>query len=135
MVTPPFGFPVRLFTGFFSFLHISHGIVACGHIPLVFLLLQFGSFGISAFENWKFQSNSALSSWVLAMLLGSLGSDNSIDPENVRDELRTELVLLDGALKQLNPDLDFSDALCPWYRTCASPHSATSEAESAQGKD
>jgi hypothetical protein len=51
MVTPPFGFPVRLFTGFFSFLHISHGIVACGHIPLVFLLLQFGSFGISAFEN------------------------------------------------------------------------------------
>ena len=47
------------------------------------------------------------------MLLGSLGSDNSIDPENVRDELRTELVLLDGALKQLNPDLDFSDALRP----------------------
>ena len=33
--------------------------------------------------------------------------------EDVRDELRTELVLLNGALKQLNPDLDFSDALCP----------------------
>jgi hypothetical protein len=33
--------------------------------------------------------------------------------EDVRDELRTELVLLNGALKQLNPDLDFSDALRP----------------------
>ena len=31
----------------------------------------------------------------------------------MRDELRTELVLLNGALKQLNPDLDFSDALRP----------------------
>jgi hypothetical protein len=36
-----------------------------------------------------------------------LGSDNSVDPEDVRDELRTELVLLNGALKQLAPDLDF----------------------------
>ncbi len=47
------------------------------------------------------------------MLLGSLGSDISIDPEDVRDKLRTELVLLNGALKQLNPDLDISDALSP----------------------
>ena len=31
----------------------------------------------------------------------------------MKDELRTELVLLNGALKQLNPDLDFSDALRP----------------------
>ncbi len=47
------------------------------------------------------------------MLLGSSGSDNSIDPEDVRDDLRTELVMLNGALKQLNPDLDFSDTLRP----------------------
>ena len=42
-----------------------------------------------------------------------LGSDNSVDPEDVRDELRTVLVLLNRALKQLAPDLDFSDALRP----------------------
>jgi hypothetical protein len=44
------------------------------------------------------------------MLLGSLGS---IDPEDVRDELRTELVLLNRELKRLDPDSDFSDALRP----------------------
>jgi hypothetical protein len=116
-------FPYGYSPDSFSFLHIFHGIVAYGHIPLVFMLVQFGSFGISAFENWKFEIDSALSSWVLAiswrcwvlaMLLGSLGSDNSIDPEDVRDESRTESVLLNGALKQLNPDSDFSDALRPW---------------------
>ena len=42
-----------------------------------------------------------------------VGSDNSIDPEDVRDELRTELLLLNGQLKKLDPDLDFSDALRP----------------------
>jgi hypothetical protein len=42
-----------------------------------------------------------------------LRSDKFIDPEDVRDELRTELVLLNRALKQLAPDLDFSDALRP----------------------
>jgi hypothetical protein len=42
-----------------------------------------------------------------------LGSEKSIDPEDVRDELRTKLVLLNRALKQLAPDLDFSVALCP----------------------
>ena len=35
-----------------------------------------------------------------------LGSENSIDPEDVRDELRSELVLLNGALKKLDPGLD-----------------------------
>ncbi len=47
------------------------------------------------------------------MMLGSMGSDDSIDPEDVRDELRTELLLLNGALKQLNPDLDLLDAVRP----------------------
>jgi hypothetical protein len=42
-----------------------------------------------------------------------LGSDNSIDPEDVRDELRTELLMLNAALKELNPNLDLSDALRP----------------------
>ena len=47
------------------------------------------------------------------MLLGSLGSDNSIDPEDVRNELRTELLMLNAALKQLDPNLDLSDAIRP----------------------
>ncbi len=42
-----------------------------------------------------------------------LGSDNSVDPEDVRDELMTELVLLNGALKKLDPDVDFSEVLRP----------------------
>jgi len=42
-----------------------------------------------------------------------LGSENSIDPEDVRDELRTELLRLNSALKKLDPTLDLSDALRP----------------------
>ena len=42
-----------------------------------------------------------------------LGSDTSTDPEDIRDELRTELLLLNTELKQINPDFDFSDALRP----------------------
>ena len=42
-----------------------------------------------------------------------LGSDNSIDPEDVRDELRTELLTLNSALKKLEPTMDLSDALRP----------------------
>ena len=42
-----------------------------------------------------------------------LGSDTSNDPEDVRDELKTELVLLIGELKRISPDIDFSDALRP----------------------
>ncbi len=42
-----------------------------------------------------------------------LGSDNSVDPDDVRDELMTELVLLNGALKKLDPDVDFSEVLRP----------------------
>ncbi len=57
------------------------------------------------------ESNGAAGSGQMVQLL--LGSDDSIDPEDVRDELRTELVLLNGALRQLNPDLDLSDALRP----------------------
>ena len=47
------------------------------------------------------------------MLLGSLGSNNSIEQKDVRDELRTELVLLNMEIKRLDPDSDFSDALRP----------------------
>ena len=46
----------------------------------------------------------------MAMLVGS---ENSIDPEDVRDELRTELLTLNSALKKLDPTLDLSDALRP----------------------
>ena len=42
-----------------------------------------------------------------------LGSDTSTDPEDIRDELRSELLLLNAELKQINPDFDFSDALRP----------------------
>ncbi len=42
-----------------------------------------------------------------------LGSDNSIDQEDVRDELKTELVILNGALQTLDPDMDFSEVLRP----------------------
>jgi hypothetical protein len=42
-----------------------------------------------------------------------LGSHSSIDPEDVRDELKTDLVLLNGALKKLDPDVDFSEVLRP----------------------
>ena len=42
-----------------------------------------------------------------------LGSDNSCDPEDVRDELRTELLTLNSALKKLEPTMDLSDALRP----------------------
>jgi hypothetical protein len=42
-----------------------------------------------------------------------LGSDNSVDPEDVVDELKTDLVLLNGTLKKLDSDVDFSDVLRP----------------------
>jgi hypothetical protein len=42
-----------------------------------------------------------------------LGSDNSVDPADVRNELMTELVLLNGALKKLDSDVDFSEVLRP----------------------
>ena len=42
-----------------------------------------------------------------------LGNDISTDPEDIRDELRTELILLNTELKQMNPDLDFFEALRP----------------------
>ena len=42
-----------------------------------------------------------------------LGSDISTDPEDIRDELRTELLLLNTELKKLDPVFDFSDALRP----------------------
>ena len=35
-----------------------------------------------------------------------LGNDISTDPEDIRDELRTELILLNTEVKQMNPDLD-----------------------------
>ena len=42
-----------------------------------------------------------------------LGSDISTDPEDIRDELRTELLLLNTELKQMNPDFDLFEALRP----------------------
>jgi hypothetical protein len=42
-----------------------------------------------------------------------LGSDNSVDPEDVVDELKTDLIVSNGDLKQLNPNMDFSAVLRP----------------------
>ena len=38
-------------------------------------------------------------------------SENSVDVEDVRDEMRTDLIMLNGALKQLNKDWDHSEVL------------------------
>ena len=40
-------------------------------------------------------------------------SENSVDVEDVRDEMRTDLIMLNGALKQLNKDWDYSEVLRP----------------------
>ncbi len=37
----------------------------------------------------------------------------SVDIEDVRDGLRTDLIMLNGALKKLDKDWDFSDVLRP----------------------
>jgi hypothetical protein len=42
-----------------------------------------------------------------------LGNDSSIDPEDVRDKLKIELIVLNGALKDLNKNWDFSDVIRP----------------------
>ncbi len=36
-------------------------------------------------------------------------SENSVDVEDVRDEMRTDMIMLNGALKQLNKDWDYSE--------------------------
>jgi hypothetical protein len=40
-----------------------------------------------------------------------MGDENSIDPDDVRDELKFELVVLNGALKKLDKDWGFSDII------------------------
>ena len=42
-----------------------------------------------------------------------LGSDTSTDPEDIRDELKAELVRLNGELKAINPDFAFSGIINP----------------------
>ncbi len=39
--------------------------------------------------------------------------ENSVDLEDVRDELRTELIMMNRTLKDLNKNWDFSDVLRP----------------------
>ncbi len=36
-----------------------------------------------------------------------------VDPDDMRDELKTNLIVLNGELMQLNPEIDFSDVLRP----------------------
>jgi hypothetical protein len=43
-----------------------------------------------------------------------LGSDTSVDPDDLVNELKTEWIVLNGELKQLNPNMDFSELLRPW---------------------
>ena len=40
-------------------------------------------------------------------------NDRSVDPDEVRDDLRIELITLNAELKQLNKDWDFSAVLRP----------------------
>ena len=49
-------------------------------------------------------------------IIGSLRllvDDKSTDPEDVREELKTELLVLNVALKNLNKDWDFSAVILP----------------------
>jgi hypothetical protein len=39
--------------------------------------------------------------------------ENSVDVEDVRDEMRTDLIMLNGALKKLDKDWDFLEVLRP----------------------
>ena len=42
-----------------------------------------------------------------------LGSDTSVDPDDLVNELKTDLVLLNGTLKKLDPDVDLWEVLRP----------------------
>ena len=42
-----------------------------------------------------------------------LGSENSVDPDDLVNELKTDLVLLNGTLKKLDPDVDLWEVLRP----------------------
>jgi hypothetical protein len=47
-------------------------------------------------------------------VLWALSEDEkSIDPEDVRDELKTESIMLNGALKDLNKNYDFWEVVRP----------------------
>ena len=41
--------------------------------------------------------------------MAMLGDDKSIDPEGVREELRTEWILLNGALKDIRQIIGFEN--------------------------
>jgi hypothetical protein len=71
---------------------------------LVFLLLPLKGPSLAS-QDLKIENNSA------PLLLAMLGVENSIDPDDVRDELKFKLVLLNGALKDLNKNWDFSDII------------------------
>ena len=60
-------------------------------------------------------------------------SENSVDVEDVRDEMRTDLIMLNGALKQLNKDWDYSEVLRPLLtdETCDYTNSKTEETDGA----
>ena len=46
-------------------------------------------------------------------LLADDYSDKSIDPEDIREDLKTELLAVHVALKKLDKDIDFSDVIRP----------------------
>ncbi len=48
------------------------------------------------------------------LLLAMLGGSKSVHPENVRHELKNYLIQLNAVLKELNKNLDFSDAIHPF---------------------
>jgi|LakMenE01Jun11ns_1017448.scaffolds.fasta_scaffold9500688_2 hypothetical protein len=67
-----------------------------------------------------------------------LGSDTSVDPDDLVNELKTDLVLLNGTLKKLDPDVDLWEVLRPLLAengTCDSIRSETREAENPHGKN
>ncbi len=71
------------------------------------LLLQFGIFGITGFENRKFEANLQLGDVWGRQLHRQDAADDA------RDELKFLLAILNGALKDLNKNWDFTDIIRP----------------------
>ncbi len=74
---------------------------------MVFLLLPLKGPSLAS-QDLNIENDSA----PFRLLLAMLGDENSIDPDDVSDELKFELVLLNWALRKLDKDWDFSDIIC-----------------------
>jgi hypothetical protein len=78
---------------------------AYGRTSLHFLLLRFGLFGITGFENGDDIGP------VSGPFTALLWDEKSIDPEDVRDEKKIELITLHNAMRKLG--MDYSAVVNP----------------------